>query len=76
MGEPSPAVYMFRERFMVDDAVLGWLGDEFPPDLPLYCLCLEVPQSDIPPPAGPFGTSEAVFAKTLPPSWIVSCQRI
>lgn len=76
LSEPCPAVYMFRERDLVMDAVCGWLGDEFPPEVPLCCLEVEVPAGEVPPSTGTFDRVEAVFFTPLPASWVVSCSRV
>jgi hypothetical protein len=70
--EPTPAVYMFRGRPAMEDAVCGWLGDEFPPDEPLVVLEVEVPPESVPPPSPLFGEIEAVFVHRIPPQWITS----
>jgi len=70
--EPTPAVYMFRSRPAMEDAVCGWLGDEFPPQESLVVLEVEVPPASVPPPCPQFGEVEAVFADRIPPQWITS----
>jgi len=41
-GESLNAVYLFKEREAVDDALWNWLGDALP-DVPLTLLQVNVP---------------------------------
>jgi hypothetical protein len=42
LGESLNAVYLFKEREAVDDALWNWLGDALP-DVPLTLLQVNVP---------------------------------
>jgi hypothetical protein len=42
LGESLDAIYLFREREAVDDALCNWLGEELP-DVPLTLLQVKVP---------------------------------
>jgi hypothetical protein len=43
MGESLEAVYLFPDRDTVDDALMNWLGDEFPDDAASTMLEVSVP---------------------------------
>ena len=42
LGESLDAIYLFREREAVDDALCNWLGEALP-DIPLTLLQVKVP---------------------------------
>ena len=43
VGEKQKGVYLFKSANDVDDALAGWLGEEFPEDEPLSILKVKVP---------------------------------
>ena len=44
LGESLDAIYLFREREAVDDALGSWLGDALP-DVPLTLLRVQFPRT-------------------------------
>jgi len=76
LGEKREAIYFFRKREFVDDAVCGWMGDVFPPSSKLYCLEVELPDH-IPFLSDPnFGEIEAIVEAEIPPSSVKSATEI
>lgn len=76
LGEKKEAIYFFRKREFVDDAVCGWMGDVFPPSSQLYCLEIELPEH-IPFSSDPnFGEVEAIVEVAIPPTSVKSATEI
>lgn len=76
LGERKAAIYFFKNREFVDDAVSGWLGDAFEPGTKLFCLNVELPD-DFPHIADPnFGEVEAIIEVGIPSSRIKSFTEI
>ena len=46
LGESLDAIYLFREREAVDDALCNWLGEALP-DVPLTLLQVKVPSATL-----------------------------
>lgn len=65
LGEAVPAVYLFGTLEAVEDALMGWLGDEFDGEADLAVLEVDM---DGEPGEGKF---EVVVTEAVPPSAIV-----
>lgn len=42
IGETTPLVFLFRDDVSMTDAVMNWLGDQFPDDEDLVALVVDV----------------------------------
>ena len=69
LGESRDAVYLFRDRDAVDDALGSWLGDALP-DVPLTLLRVTVPANATLLPTN--ADYEIVVADRIPPDSITN----
>lgn len=76
LGERKEAIYFFRKREFVSDAVCGWMGDVFPSSSKLYCLEVELPEG-FPFSTDPnFGEVEAIVEVPIPASRVKAAVEI
>lgn len=75
--ETVPYIYLFKDRNTAGDAVMNWLGDEFPDETELVMLEIKLPKGYVPDliktPDAPY---EIKCVRTIPAEFIAGIEKL